>query len=138
MNGAKLLHLARHLDFRRGRIAQHADIPAQNRLWDDEWYRCFGDSRFDYVVDFSGYGPFWATLLLHSPDAQRAIWLHNDLAVGRAPRGERREADAAQPHADLHPLRAVRPPGVGVADAGGDQPRVARRVRGARRSSCRR
>ncbi|MDN4615862.1 glycosyltransferase [Leifsonia sp. F6_8S_P_1B] len=80
MNGAKLRHLARHLDFRRGRIAQHADVPAQNRLWDDEWYRCFGESRFDYVVDFSGYGPFWATLLLHSPAAQRAIWLHNDLA----------------------------------------------------------
>lgn len=80
MNGAKRLHLARHLDFRRGRIAQHADIPAQNRLWDDEWYRCFGESRFDHVVDFSGYGPFWATLLLHSPEAQRAIWLHNDLA----------------------------------------------------------
>ncbi|WP_349864031.1 glycosyltransferase [Leifsonia sp. WHRI 6310E] len=80
MNGAKLLHLARHLHFRRGRIAEHADIPAQNQLWDDEWYRCFGDSRFDHVVDFSGYGPFWAALLLHSPDAQRAIWLHNDLA----------------------------------------------------------
>ncbi|CAM5349019.1 CDP-glycerol glycerophosphotransferase family protein [Leifsonia shinshuensis] len=80
MNGAKLRHLARHLDFRRGRTAQHAETEAQNRLWDDEWYRCFGDSRFDYVVDFSGYGPFWAILLLHSPDAQRAIWLHNDLA----------------------------------------------------------
>jgi len=92
MNVAKLLHLARHLDFRRGRIAQHADIPAQNRLWDDEWYRCFGDSRFDYVVDFSGYGPFWATLLLHSPDAQRAIWLHNDLAsdAHREVNGEKR------------------------------------------------
>ncbi|WP_158865075.1 glycosyltransferase [Leifsonia sp. AG29] len=80
MNGAKLLHLARHVEFRRGRIAQHSETPAQNALWDDEWYRCFGDSRFDYVVDFSGYGPFWATLLLHSPAAQRAIWLHNDLA----------------------------------------------------------
>lgn len=80
MNGAKLLHLGRHLDFRRGRIALHAESPAQNRLWEDEWYRCFGESRFDYVVDFSGYGPFWAALLLHSPDAQRAIWLHNDLA----------------------------------------------------------
>ncbi|MGO4537024.1 CDP-glycerol glycerophosphotransferase family protein [Leifsonia sp. 2MCAF36] len=92
MNGAKLLHLARHLDFRRGRIAQHADIPNRNRLWDDEWYRCFGDSRFDYVVDFSGYGPFWATLLLHSPDAQRAIWLHNDLAsdAHREVNGEKR------------------------------------------------
>ncbi|MGO4300753.1 CDP-glycerol glycerophosphotransferase family protein [Leifsonia sp. RAF41] len=92
MNGAKLLHLARHLDFRRGRIAQHADVPAQNRLWDDEWYRCFGDSRFDYVVDFSGYGPFWAALLLHSPQAQRAIWLHNDLAsdAHREVNGEKR------------------------------------------------
>ncbi|WP_374010018.1 CDP-glycerol glycerophosphotransferase family protein [Leifsonia sp. LS-T14] len=92
MNGAKLLHLARHLEFRRGRIAQHADVPAQNRLWDDEWYRCFGDSRFDYVIDFSGYGPFWATLLLHSPDAQRAIWLHNDLAsdAHRQVNGEKR------------------------------------------------
>jgi CDP-glycerol glycerophosphotransferase len=80
MNGAKLRHLARHLDFRRGRIAEHNTIPAQNRLWDDEWTRCFGDSRFDYVVDFSGYGPFWATLMLHSPEATRSIWLHNDLA----------------------------------------------------------
>lgn len=92
MNGTKLLHLARHLDFRRGRIAQHAEIPTQNQLWDDEWYRCFGDSRFDYVVDFSGYGPFWATLLLHSPQAQRAIWLHNDLAsdAHREVNGEKR------------------------------------------------
>jgi glycosyltransferase involved in cell wall biosynthesis len=32
------------------------------------------------VVDFSGYGPFWAALLLHSPEAIRSIWLHNDLA----------------------------------------------------------
>ena len=92
MNGAKLRHLARHLDFRRGRTARHADDPAQNALWDDEWYRCFGDSRFDYVVDFSGYGPFWAILLLHSPDAQRAIWMHNDLAADahREVNGEKR------------------------------------------------
>lgn len=81
MNGTKLRHLARHLDYRRGRTSRHAEDTAQNRLWDDEWYRCFGESRFDYVVDFSGYGPFWAILLLHSPDAQRAIWLHNDLAA---------------------------------------------------------
>ena len=80
MNGPKLQHLARHLHFRRGRIAEHSDDPVQDELWNDEWTRCFGDSEFDYVVDFSGYGPFWATLLLHSPDAKRSIWLHNDLA----------------------------------------------------------
>ncbi|WP_233200651.1 glycosyltransferase [Cryobacterium sp. M15] len=46
-----------------------------------EFTRCFGDSRFDHVVDFSGYGPFWAELLLHSPPAVRSIWLHNDLGA---------------------------------------------------------
>ncbi|WP_431279996.1 CDP-glycerol glycerophosphotransferase family protein [Leifsonia poae] len=81
MNGAKLRQLARHLEFRRGRTAEHGNVPAQNQLWDDEWQRCFGDSKFDYVIDFSGYGPFWAILLLHSPPAVRSIWLHNDLAA---------------------------------------------------------
>ncbi|WP_223691163.1 glycosyltransferase [Leifsonia poae] len=81
MNGAKVRQLARHLHYRRGRIADHGVVPSQNKLWDDEWNRCFGDSRFDYVVDFSGYGPFWAALLLHSPPAERSIWLHNDLAA---------------------------------------------------------
>ncbi|MCU1576075.1 MAG: teichoic acid synthase [Leifsonia sp.] len=81
MNGAKIRHLARHLDFRRGLISQHRDDPTQNELWDDEWTRCFGTSQFDHVVDFSGYGPFWAALLLHSPKSIRSIWLHNDLAA---------------------------------------------------------
>ena len=80
MNGSKLVHLLRHLEFRRGRINRHREQPMQDALWNDEWTRCFGDSRFDYVVDFSGYGPFWSVLLLHSPDAVRSIWLHNDLA----------------------------------------------------------
>jgi len=51
------------------------------QLWRDEFTRCFGDSCFDHVIDFSGYGTFWATLLLHSPPAERSIWLHNDLAA---------------------------------------------------------
>lgn len=81
MNGLKLEHLRRRMAFRRGRIHEHAADDDQNILWDDEWSRCFGASRFDYVVDFSGYGPFWAVLLLHSPPAIRSIWLHNDLAA---------------------------------------------------------
>ena len=79
MNGSKAAHLARRLSFRRGEIGQHKTDPRQRRLWDDEWYRCFGESRFDYVVDFSGYGPYWSMLLLHSPDAPRSIWMHNDM-----------------------------------------------------------
>lgn len=80
MNGSAPRQLARRLDFRRGRLHQHQEPGAQNELWDDEWMRCFGDSQFDCVVDFSGYGPFWAALLLHSPGSIRSIWLHNDMA----------------------------------------------------------
>jgi CDP-glycerol glycerophosphotransferase len=80
MNGSKFKQLARRMEYRRGHIDQHSENAVQNELWDDEWTRCFGASEFDYVVDFSGYGPFWAALMLHSPDAIRSIWLHNDLA----------------------------------------------------------
>ncbi|TFD19608.1 glycosyltransferase [Cryobacterium sp. TMS1-13-1] len=63
---------------RRRRGAGTAEYTAE---YTAEFTRCFGDSRFDHVVDFSGYGPFWAELLLHSPNAVRSIWLHNDLAA---------------------------------------------------------
>ncbi|MFI8413140.1 CDP-glycerol glycerophosphotransferase family protein [Paeniglutamicibacter gangotriensis] len=48
-------------------------------VWDREWHRCFGDSRFDYIVDFSGYGPFWDFILLRGKAKMHTIWLHNDL-----------------------------------------------------------
>ena len=83
MNGSKLSHVRRKLDERRGDVLQHDDPLRYKALWDDEWKRVFGDAKFDWVADFSGYGPFWATLLLHSPDAPRAIWLHNEMAADR-------------------------------------------------------
>ncbi|RZI90774.1 MAG: glycosyltransferase, partial [Microbacterium sp.] len=52
-------------------------------LWHDEWVRIFGSAKFDWVADFSGYSPFWAHLMLHSPRAVRAIWLHNEMAADR-------------------------------------------------------
>lgn len=79
MNGSKLTHLRRHLAFRLGHMELHDASPWQRQLWDDEWVRCFGNARFDYVVDFSGYGPFWSVLLQHSPPAIRSIWMHNDM-----------------------------------------------------------
>lgn len=92
MNGSKLTHLGRRRSWARGDLSGHSADAAQRRMWDDEWSRCFGESRFDYVVDFSGYGLFWATLMLHSPGSQRSIWLHNDLAsdANRSTRGKRR------------------------------------------------
>ena len=81
MNGSKFAQLARRRSWMRGDLSNHQTNPVQRRMWDDEWARCFGLSTFDYVVDFSGYGPFWATLMLHAPGAEHSIWLHNDLAA---------------------------------------------------------
>ncbi len=81
MNGSKFAHLRRRLAVRLAKGHVHRDSPAQSRLWADEWVRCFGDARFDAVVDFSGYSPFWSTLFLHSPAAARSIWQHNDMAA---------------------------------------------------------
>lgn len=92
MNGSKVNRLRRSIAFRRGDLRAHQANAMQRQLWDDEWTRCFGASLFDYVIDFSGYGPFAATLLLHAPWAERSIWLHNDLAADahRVTRGRRR------------------------------------------------
>jgi len=80
MNGSKLLHLHRRITERRASSTAHATSPGLRALWDAEWRRCFGDAHFDAVVDFSGYGPFWAELLLHAPGpVRRSIWLHNDM-----------------------------------------------------------
>lgn len=81
MNGSKFTHLRRKLASRFGDADIHRTDAAQSELWDDEWTRCFGDVRFDAVIDYSGYGPFWSTVLLHSPPAVRSIWLHNDMAT---------------------------------------------------------
>lgn len=92
MNGSKFSHLRRKLaDLRHEPLLPTHPAP-QQEFWDDEWRRCFGQSRFDSVIDFSGYSPFWARLLLHSPDAQRAIWLHNDMLAeaDRVIRGRKR------------------------------------------------
>lgn len=53
-----------------------------------------GQARFDSVVDFIGYGPFWDLLLLQGPPAHRAVWLHNDMV-----------ADANRQVGGRHPLR---------------------------------
>ncbi|MCU1585659.1 MAG: glycosyltransferase [Microbacteriaceae bacterium] len=80
MNGSKVAHLLRRLSQASARPEDHRALASQARLWDAEWKRCFGDLRFGAVADFSGYSPFWATLLLHSPGSTRSIWMHNDMA----------------------------------------------------------
>lgn len=90
-NARKLTTIASRI---RGRLGPRwSQEPAWDaRLWSGEWRRVLGDARFDSVVDFSGYSRPWTQLILHSPPAHRAIWLHNDMAaeVNRTVGGERR------------------------------------------------
>ena len=78
----------------RGRLGRHwtAEPAWEARLWSSEWRRVLGDTQFDAVLDFSGYSRPWTQLILHSPPARRAIWLHNDMAAdaGREVDGRRR------------------------------------------------
>ena len=81
MNGSKLTHVFRRLQERYPVLRRRPETVTEQRMWRSEWARCFGDARFESVVEFSGYTAFWASLLLHSPGGFHSIWLHNDLAL---------------------------------------------------------
>ncbi|MES2092288.1 MAG: glycosyltransferase [Actinomycetota bacterium] len=81
MNGSKLTHVFRRLQEHYPALRRRPETASERRMWQAEWTRCFGDTRFDSVIEFSGYTAFWASVLLHSPGGFRSIWLHNDLAL---------------------------------------------------------
>lgn len=80
MNGSKIAHAKRDRLQRKGLSVVQTDerIPLSD-LFTDEWHRCFGDADFDYVIDFSGYGPLWDFILLQGKAKSHSIWLHNDM-----------------------------------------------------------
>jgi CDP-glycerol glycerophosphotransferase (TagB/SpsB family)/glycosyltransferase involved in cell wall biosynthesis len=58
----------------RGHLPEH-----HRAFWRTEWRRVFGDARFDYALDLSGYGASIPFLFVNGEIGKRAIWLHNDL-----------------------------------------------------------
>jgi len=66
---------------------------AQERLFHDEGGRCFGDRKFDHIVDFSGYNPFWDYVLLQGEAKTRSVFLHNDVLAD-----SQREIGGRRPH----------------------------------------
>ena len=80
INGSKLA-VKSLLAVKRRSAKQHESSLAQHsQLLHDEWLRCYGNSEFDHVVDFSGYAPFWIKLLSNRGRAGSfSIWLHNDI-----------------------------------------------------------
>ncbi|MFF2287831.1 CDP-glycerol glycerophosphotransferase family protein [Peribacillus butanolivorans] len=41
--------------------------------------RLFGKTKFDYVIDFSGYSHYWAKFLLAADSKKKVCYMHNDL-----------------------------------------------------------
>ncbi|WP_186468047.1 glycosyltransferase [Glutamicibacter halophytocola] len=80
-NGTYLQNSIRLRVLKRGANSAGASLRTQKKLWQTEWKRCFGNARFDHVIDFSGYTSFWGTLFCYAPAKKRSIWLHNDLAA---------------------------------------------------------
>jgi CDP-glycerol glycerophosphotransferase (TagB/SpsB family)/glycosyltransferase involved in cell wall biosynthesis len=88
----------RHRRRRRALMAHGAEMDPKDfgtmlDLLGDEWHRCFGPTEFDYVVDFSGYSPFYAFLLSLAPARAKSIWMHNDLLADQM-----REVEGHRPH----------------------------------------
>ena len=50
------------------------------KFYEREFRRCFGQSKFDHVIDFSGYSSFFAALLLQDKNAKTFIWQHSDIS----------------------------------------------------------
>ncbi len=76
--GSPLWYLRRDILSRHGGLAAR-DLAAMQERFRVEWARCYGQARFDYAVDFSGYSRTWAFIVAQAPGAVRSIWQHNDL-----------------------------------------------------------
>ena len=70
---------------RHSRIIKHGiDTDLYSELLKDGPYkrnytRCFGNSKFDAVIDYSGYGVTQPLTIMQCHGARRIIWQHNDL-----------------------------------------------------------
>ena len=79
INGSKL-QVRSLLAVKRKTGEHHRNsMQTHKELLRDEWLRCYGDSQFDHVVDFSGYAPFWIKFLASHGSGSFSIWLHNDI-----------------------------------------------------------
>ncbi len=50
-------------------------------LYKREFRKLFGDIKFDYAIDFSGYAMFWSELILASEATKKLIYLHSDISM---------------------------------------------------------
>lgn len=64
---------------KRGLISAKEERLYPNKAYRREFRRLFGNSTFDYVIDFSGYSMFWSNILLATHSKKKFIYLHSDM-----------------------------------------------------------
>jgi CDP-glycerol glycerophosphotransferase (TagB/SpsB family) len=81
LTGSKVRVRAQIALARLSRAGRRALAAGSRELMRAEWTRAFGASRYEHVIDFSGYEPYWIKLLTARPGGSLSIWLHNDIAA---------------------------------------------------------
>lgn len=56
-----------------------SNIAFKNKLYSREFRRLYGETEFDYIIDYEGYNTFFATVCLTQKNATTCIWLHSDM-----------------------------------------------------------
>ncbi|MCW2804887.1 MAG: teichoic acid synthase [Propionibacteriaceae bacterium] len=75
-------------------------------VFGNEWSRCFGNTRFQRVIDFDGTDPLNARLLGMAPAPQRWLWLRTDFGAWRDDFQRRGNSDEPNPAALLSAMTA--------------------------------
>lgn len=63
----------------QGEIGNFKDRWKLKKMFQREYRRLYGDTKFDVVIDFNGYSPWYGALFSYVSGARKIIWQHNDL-----------------------------------------------------------
>ncbi|MBS4173527.1 glycosyltransferase [Bacillus sp. FJAT-49736] len=77
---ATLLEWYRHaLILRRGIYTATMQRIVPIKMYKRELERIIGNTSYDIGIDFSGYSPFWASIIAFGDFKKKSIYLHNDM-----------------------------------------------------------
>ena len=73
-----LEHCANEICLKKGIETFEQKKMLPRKLYYREWNRCFGDTIFDKVINFTGYSPFYTFFFAVAPTtSKKIIWQHN-------------------------------------------------------------
>lgn len=72
-----LEHCANEIILQKGISTEPLKKKMPIELYKREWDRCFGFTKFDIIINFTGYSPFYSFFFINSPIDKKIIWQHN-------------------------------------------------------------